>query len=175
MFITLTIIPHYFPLLVVLLSSFCVEGVGASPVPFRWGTGGGLVRRVTVGESTPTSGMSRQVAQGLSFALIILAVLIGLAVLVHRSRVWHRQRHAALGPVPSFLANRPTAGSIPVIMSPRTADIVANNPSVYGTPTSDHAMPHWTGHFHLQPPPAPPPPAYSVAIGSANGIAVPRV
>ncbi|TEB39974.1 hypothetical protein FA13DRAFT_1784619 [Coprinellus micaceus] len=148
-----------------LLVSFGVEGAGALAVPLSWGTNGGLLKRTAAGEYTAAPGMSRQVAHGLSYALIIFAVLVGLAFLARRSQQWHRQRHGASPTsLPPFLRDRPSWGSIPVIMSPRTAAMVAQHPATYGSPQATHTVPHWAAkHFPPVAPLSPPPPAYTPA------------
>jgi hypothetical protein len=185
--------PAHFIAVFLLLVSLCVEGVGALAVPLHWGTDGGLFKRAAAGEYTAAPGMSRQVAHGLAYALstshrhlltappladtlaVIFAVLAGLAVLARRSQQWHRQRHGTSpASLPPFLRDRPASGSIPVIMSPRTAAMVAQNPAAYGSPQATHTVPHWAAkHFPSVPPLSPPPPAYTPPA-SALGTGFPR-
>ncbi|KAF5320001.1 hypothetical protein D9611_011049 [Ephemerocybe angulata] len=151
-----------------LVCTVLIEWANAFAIPHAMGASpSGPFRRGTIAGPSGAHNTTREIVRGLSVILMTVAVLIAIYFLFRRSRECLRQRRRRRGPqivVPPFLRDRPSAGAVPVVFSPRTVAIVAQNPFAYSTPPSTHAVPHYIGtHVHPMSPLAAPPPAYSAA------------
>lgn len=165
-------------LILLLIDSACAAAFSIPHQPTL------LSRGSIVGSAN--SAMSHQVAHGLAIALceslpllpqlccsfpsVVLAAAIGIVFYFGRCYAWYRRHQATRPPaqapmvvLPPFLRDRRVAGTIPVVISPRTVAIVTANPGAYSIPPAVHSIPHYTANNGQATPLSPLPPAYSFA------------